>query len=477
MKKLSKLPFLALFALSSICTACAGGDPNLSVRPEDTGPGLEDDRDPTIDDPEIVPPEPDEKFETGLPDPDEIRLNDTVRFQKLDGVGANSYAFPFVNDNGWNFDAVKDVFDELDLHYIRLASWFEFWEPEQGVYDRSGIINAHDLRFAQFLTSKDITVELGVWNVADWMLSTTNPRRVNPARYPALGASIASYLSFMRENGVQMEITEIQNEPGIEARVIYDSPEDVRDAAKALIRALDDAGLDDVMIHGPNWHAPLAAGDRAAEIWLEDDELRERTVALSYHTWWVDNFERYDAIRQIAEEHGKPVWATEVGFCALPSGCNNGHYLRPETYETAFDFAMSYYRAIDWSRAERLYHWTVLGHDPIVAPGTGERYPSFYALKHFSNYISPGSRLIETAAGDPEILSLAFLHPSGERTMILINTSPNQTKSVALTDVRGDELGLIEGMLTSASGTSDFTTLDPSSIELPARSILSARFE
>lgn len=474
MKKLSILPFLVLFAF---LTACGEGDPNASAGPPDAGTGSEHERDRVIDDSEIVPPESDEKLETGLPDPDEIRLNDTVRFQKLDGVGANSYAFPFVNDNGWNFDAVKDVFDELDLHYIRLASWFEFWEPEQGVYDRSGIINAHDLRFAQFLTSKDITVELGVWNAADWLLASTNPRRVNPARYPELGASIASYVNFMRDSGVQMKITEIQNEPGIEARMIYSSPEDVRDAAKALIHALDDAGLEDVMIHGPNWHAPLAAGDRAAEVWLEDEELRERTIALSYHTWWVDSFERYDAIRQLAEKYGKPVWATEVGFCALPGGCNNGHYLRPETYETAFDFAMSYYRAIDWSRAERLYHWTVLGHDPIVEPGTGARYPSFYALKHFSNYIAPGSRMIETASGDPEVLSLAFLHPNGDRTMVLINTSTNAAKRIALTDVRGDELSFIEGMLTSQSGTNDLSDLDPSSVELPARSIFSARFE
>ena len=477
MKKLSQLPLYSFFALFALLFSCAGGDPAYLADSPDGGRGSEEERDRVIDEGEVVPPEAEEKYETGLPDPDEIRLNDTVRFQKLDGVGANSYAFPFVNDNGWDFDAVKDVFDELDLHYIRLASWFEFWEPEQGVYDRSGIINAHDLRFAQFLTSKDITVELGVWNVANWMLESTNPRRVDPARYPALGASIASYVNFMRENGVPMEITEIQNEPGIEARVIYDSPEDVRDAAKALIHALDEAGLEDVMIHGPNWHAPLAAGDRAAEAWLEDDALRERTVALSYHTWWVDSFERYDAIRKIAEKHNKPVWATEVGFCALPGGCNNGHYLLPETYETAFDFAMSYYRAIAWSRAERLYHWTVLGHDPIVAPGTGERYPSFYALKHFSNYITPGSRFIETASGDPEIHSLAFLHPSGDRTVVLINESASATKRVALTDVRGDELNLIEGMLTSRSGTRDLDALDPEAVELPARSILSVRFE
>lgn len=474
MKKLSLFPLLALFAL---LFACAEGDPTLSNKPNDPGRGHLDGPDRIIDEGEVVPPEAEEEYETGLPDPDEIRINDTVRFQKLDGIGANSYAFPFVNDNGWNFDAVKDVFDELDLHYIRLASWFEFWEPEQGVYDRSGIIRAHDLGFAQYLASKDIKVELGVWNVADWMLSSTSPRRINPDRYPALGASIASYVNYMRENGVPMEITEVQNEPGIEARVIYNSPEDVRDAAKALIRALDEAGLEDVMIHGPNWHAPLAAGDRAAEIWLEDDELRERTIALSYHTWWVDTFERYDAIRQIAEKYGKPVWATEVGFCALPGGCNNGHYLLPDTYETAFDFAMSYYRAIAWSRAERLYHWTVLGHDPIVEPGTGRRYPTFYVLKHFANYISPGSRFVETASGDPEVLSLAFLHPNGDRTVILINHARSETKRVAITDVRGTGLETIEAMLTTPSGTRDLDALDAESIEIPARSVLSVRFE
>lgn len=474
-----RLPLLAIFAMAlSLASACSDSSP---LDGENPGGGRDDGGvNKPYDPPDgVVPAEPETIVETGTPAGDEILFNETVRFQKLDGIGANAYTFPFANDLGWNWDAVKWVFDELDLHYIRLASWFEFWEPQKGVYDSSRIIENHDVGFAKFLDEKGIDVELGVWNVADWMLASTSPRRVAPSRYPDLGHSIATYLTNMEENGIPMSITEVQNEPGIQASLIYNSPEDVRDAARALIEQLDAEGHEDVMIHGPNWHAPNQAAANAAEVWFADDEVAARTAALSFHTWWEDSFESFDRLRRIAEENGKPVWATEVGYCALPNGCGNGHYLRPETWETAWDFAMSYYRAIAWSRAERVYHWTVVGFDGLVDPGTGAATPSLHVVKHFANFISPGSRLVDTASGDADVLSLGFLHPNGERTLILLNTA-GQAKDLALTDVVGGEPKVIEAITTSRGNFEVETEMLSSGgelqVTLPPQSVTSIRF-
>jgi O-glycosyl hydrolase len=428
---------------------------------------------------DVVPAEADQVYETGVPAADEVRFNDSVRFQKLDGVGANAYAFPFANDQGWSWESVKSVFDDLDLHYIRLASWFEFWEPEPGAFDASGIIGSHDVGFAKFLAEKGIDVELGVWNVSDWMLSSESPRRIAPARYGDLGRSIAAYYTNMKENGVPMSVAEVQNEPGIQARIIYDTPEDLREAALAVVEQLDAEGHEDVMLHGPNWHAPNEAAADAAEVWFADEKLAERTAALSFHTWWVDDFESYDRLRRIAEAHDKPVWATEVGFCALPNGCGNGHFLLPETWETAWDYAMSFYRALEWARAERVYHWAVVGHDALLDPESGAPTPSLHVVKHFANFISPGSRMIDTASGDSEVLSLGFLHPNGERTLILLNTSA-EPKSLLLSEVTGTSTPIIEA-LTSTNGSYGAMTAmvagdEGPRVSLPAESVTSLRF-
>lgn len=392
---------------------------------------------------------------TGTPAADEARINETVRHQTMDGVGVNSSSFPIANDLGWSWENVRFVFDELRIRYVRLVSWFEWWETrndnaDPNVIDWSGFqtvnrtVSGHDVPFLQYLAARGIPAELGVWNVGDW-LASGNPRRIDPANYPELGESITSYHLFMRDNGIELNVAEVQNEPGIQARIQYASPENLRDAALALLDQLDRNGLSHVMLHGPNYHQ-VANTAAWAQVWLADQRLRDRTIAVSYHTWWQNDFASFDSIRRVAEAAGKPVWATEMGYCALPAGCGNGHFLRPETWATAWDYALSYYRAIAWSRASRLYHWSLLGFDTAVSP-MGERRPSFYVLKQFTNYLDPASRYLESASGDPEVLVLPFLLSSGELSVILLNTG-RAAKRFNLVSVRGSALTLIEGTTT-----------------------------
>ncbi len=448
-----------------------------------------DPTDPTTNDPQSptdggVVGDAEEVLPTGTPAANEVRINETKRIQVLDGVGTNANSFPFANDIEYQWDAVKDVFDEIDVAYVRLASWFGNWEPTNDdgdpsttnwdAFDPTGLIQNHDVGFAQYLTERDIAVELGVWMTSAWLGTDTIPA----SNFPELGESIATYLTNMEDNGVPMAITEVQNEPGINAMIKYPSPEALVEAGNAVLDALDAAGHEDVMLHGPNYHAPDQDAAHWAEVWMADDRLRERTAALSYHTWWRDDFESYDRLRQIAEENDKPVWATEIGYCALPAGCGNGHFLLPETWDTAWDYAMSYYRALAWSHASRLYHWTLVGFDGAVNPGTGERYPSFYAMKHFANYIEPGSRMLEVASGDDEVLALAFLLPSGERTVILMNTAASE-KSIDLGSVEGRGQSVTEAVTTTeGSYEADTEIVDAEgavSATLPPESITSIR--
>ena len=430
-------------------------------------------------------PDPDEELPTGTPEGDEVRINETLRYQAVDGVGTCAYAYPWANDIGWSRSSVTSAFEELDIEYVRLASWFNFWEPTNdngdpnttnwSAFDPQGIISAHDVPFAQYLTGRGIDVELGIWSPGDFMVSGG---QVPASMYRELGESVAAYTVNMEENGVPQRVTEVQNEPGINAQIKYPSPEALRDAALAILDGLDRAGQDDILLHGPNYHAPAPEVSRWAEVWLGNDRLAARTAAVSYHTWWYDNFEAYDAIRQVAEAHDKPVWATEMGFCAIPDGCGNGHFLRPNTWETAWDYAMSYYRAFAWSHASRVYHWTLVGFDAAVDPATGARFPSFYALKHFANFIPKDARMLDVASGDANVLALAFLLPNGERTAILLNTGSG-SRTVSLTSVAGAELSVSEAVTTRQGSYDQPATVSASGgdveVTLPAQSMTSVR--
>ncbi len=108
-------------------------------------------------------------------------------------------------------------------------------------------------------------------------------------------------------------VAEVQNEPDIQAGIQYLNPEALRDAGKVLLHMLDHYGLENVMLHTPNLHSP-SGNVRWIETWLADETLRQRTVAVPYHTWWSTNPKDYEVIWQTAQKYDKPVWATESGY-------------------------------------------------------------------------------------------------------------------------------------------------------------------
>jgi predicted dienelactone hydrolase len=198
-----------------------------------------------------------------------------------------------------------------------------------------------------------------------------------------------------------------------EAGIKYPSPEALRDAGRVVLEQFDHFGLKDVLLHAPNLHAPTN-NIPWIEAWFADDELRARTVAVSYHTWWSVDRKNYEAIWEAAQKYDKPVWATETGYQDTSIG------IAPQTWRSSWEYGKSFYRAIAWSHASRVYLWTILGNDAAVGKD-GERYPMFYVFKHFANYISAGSVLVESQSDDALVLSLVFVRPDGTYVVILLN--------------------------------------------------------
>jgi hypothetical protein len=406
--------------------SCARQVPTSTPQPTTTTPKLEK-----------TPESTSTSLPTLTPTVAAINVDPDITYQTMDGIGAASYCFPYANDVGWEWDAVKHVFDELNISYIRLAPWLAWWEtandnddPYTINWDGFGtvhdIINYHDVPYARFLHERGTELSLGVWDFGaaawcdecvDW-LANGKPRHIEPVLYQEMGESIGAYILHMQNNGVPIPVAEVQNEPDIEASIKYPNPEALRDAGRILLEMLDHYGLEEVMLHAPNLHAPTN-NVPWIEVWLEDEILRERTVAVSYHTWWSQDPKAYNAIWQVAEQYGKPVWATEVGYHQA------GYAIMPQTWRTSWHYAKSHYRAIAWSHATRTYIWTILGNDAAVGKD-GERYPMFYVLKHFANYIPPGSVLIDSQADDKRLLPLVFRRPDGKYTAIVLNDNRSE---------------------------------------------------
>jgi len=123
--------------------------------------------------------------------------------------------------------------------------------------------------------------------------------------------------------------------------------------------------------------------------------------------------------------------------------------LKTETWKTAWGYAKTYYRAIAGSHATRTYQWTLLGNDSAVGKD-GERYPTFYVLKHHANYIPPGSVLVESVTGDDKLWSTALRRPDGRIALIVTNVSSTDKTFVVVSGSGGD--AAVSQVVTTSEG-------------------------
>jgi hypothetical protein len=358
----------------------------------------------------------------GLVAANELRFDPTNEFQRMDGIGANTYMFPYGNAIGWQWNAVTSVFDELQLHYFRTAPWLSWWETVNdntnaysinwnGFQTVNRFADWYDAPYGRWLTARGYEVGLGVWGFENWLENTNFP-----AGYPEIAETLAAYVIHQRvSNNVAMNTYEVQNEPALSPNK-YPTPAMLVTGALAVIDMFDRYGLTNLMLHAPNHHQP--AGTLAwAGPWFSNATLRARTTAVSFHTYWSQNFSDYDGIWQLAKRYDKAVWATEVAGMYWNGSQWTVSYTN---WACAWDQAMRYYRSIAWSHASRLYQWTILGHDAVVGT-SGQRTPCFYALKHFANYIPPGAVLVGSSLLDANMYSLVFKITNNLYTAIILN--------------------------------------------------------
>lgn len=470
-------------------TAPAGPPPRTSGAPAWVGPSaatepaVQSGRRALATAPSLGPPRP-----TGSPAPGELRVNPYLRHQTLDGIGANSFVHPISGDMDWDWDAVRFVFDEIPLAYLRVAPWFIWWEPENDDSDPSrvnweGFQTVHPIPdryvipFAEHVSGYGLHIEPGVFDVPEWMSSSAErPWVVSEAMRPELAESISSFHAYLRAHDVRPPVIEVANEPDLDQVVYYPSKEALVQTFAATLDRLDQLGMAQMKVHGPNTKDAVNAAAWGDAL-LSHPRVGPRMGALSYHTWWISDPEPYRAIRRVAEKHGVPVWATEVGYCALPEGCFEGtHFLRPDTWATALDYAVSYWRAIELSRASRVYHWALLGSDAVVSK-QGDRTPSFHVLRQFARFIPPGAVLIDSKWTEDTLLTLAFLRPDGSRSVILVNRG-DASAHVRLTDLATAHPRVSEA-LTSSEGRYEVQTVrrDDGAFEIPPLSVSSLAYE
>ncbi|XP_069690964.1 lysosomal acid glucosylceramidase-like [Periplaneta americana] len=278
------------------------------------------------------------------------------------------------------------------------------------------------------------------WSPPIWMTETVNSEkhyvRLKDKYYQTLANYFVKFLDAYREEDVEFWAVSPQNEPGNGFDVYFKlknfcgySPEEQRKLiAKNLGPTLKNNGYEDVKIMSfedqrnnlPNW----------TDIILEDEEAYKYTAGISVH-WYFDNTTKSSRLQKTHEHYpDKFILYTEASLMEPPQ---LGSWINCEKYAHDIIEDSNYWVVgfIDWNIVLNVaggptYVKNYLD-SPIIVNCTADEFykqPVFYAIAHFSKFVTPGSiRIGMKVEIDAGIEHVAFLRPDGIIVIVILNRS------------------------------------------------------
>jgi glucosylceramidase len=270
------------------------------------------------------------------------------------------------------------------------------------------------------------------WSPPAWM--KTNNRmddggKLRPEYRPSWASFFVKFVEHLqREEGIPVWGLTVQNEP--EAKQTWESclytPAEERDFIRDhLGPALHRAGLQHVrlMAHDHNRDILEAHADAV----FGDPECAKYLWGTALHWYVSDDYAA--ASRVHAKYPDKHILFTEG---CLESGAKIGQWDRGERYARSIinDLRNWVCGWIDWNivldtRGGPNHVGNFCDAPVLVDTKTGAVHyqNSFHYIGHFSRFVHPGARRIESGGNPPGLLSIAFANPDGSLVVVVMNAT------------------------------------------------------
>lgn len=245
---------------------------------------------------------------------------------------------------------------------------------------------------------------------------------------PVWAAYFVKFIKAYREAGIPIGFLTVQNEPmAVQTwdSCVYTSEEEAAFVRKYLGPALEQAGLSDIGIFV--WdHNKEEAYQRFKEV-AADKETRKYIRGAAVHWYTGDHFDAIELIRKKFPD--KEVFFTE-GCVEYSRFADSGEVEKAEMY--AHDILGNLNAGISASYDWNLFldqkggpnHVGNFCAAPIMCNAendTFEKRLTYYYIGHFSRYIEPGAVRIGTTRYTDAVEVTAFMNPSGEKVLVLLN--------------------------------------------------------
>jgi glucuronoarabinoxylan endo-1,4-beta-xylanase len=429
-------------------------------------------------------------------------IDANITHQTIEGFGgAIAFYNNWITAHPYKQEMYTDMFQGLNLGILRLGNWFRYQGTVNFDPDTAEIVSN-----ANRVLGHPVAIEMSSWSPPDFLKSngtTTGGGTLVMTNGGFAYTQFADYwydsLMWYKTNGIVPTWISIQNEP--DWSVSYDS---------CAFHPTEDT------MNGTNYASYAKALDatyqRLNSLPSPPKVLAPEVVGIGYND--VQNYAAYmnsNSFYGVAHHlyHGGSPDSADSFIPALESLTNvfpdkpkfQTEYGETDMLQTALlinhcmtvENACAYiFWSLDWPvggpalvQQENPWNQSSWTNAPPGTPTQSHGYwltPEYYAMKHFSCFITSGFKRVETPGNDPNLRLSAYLSPDSRR-LVEVMINPNSTAFAVTNTINGFTIG--SSMVYQTVGTnaqiSQFASLGsaPANLQwsLPGYSITTVVFD
>ncbi len=363
---------------------------------------------------------------TDATESDTVEITASIEYQTIIGFGGTN--FPV-----WAGDLTEEerqlAFgngdDELGLTILRLHI-----DPDSEKW-------ADDLDTAKAAQDAGAIIMASPWTAPDDMMESyekageDNPIRIKHDKYAEYAEHLNSYVTYMKENGIEIYAISFQNEPDLtNSGWVSWTTEEIMD----FILNYSDV-IECKLMTPESYNYDKEYYDAI----LNDEEALEKIDIFATHLYGtkVSDFE-YPLFEELGE--GKELWVTEMIYPNSTSIADKW----PEALETAEHISdaltVGNMQAYVWWYISRFY-------GPIDE--YGEITKRGYCIAQFSKYVRPGYIRIDATEEPADGISVSAFKTDGQIVVVVINNSENDYEQHFNFSDLDFDIGYVEAYTTS----------------------------
>ncbi len=423
--------------------------------------------------------------------PIRILIDPEQTFQTMEGWGGSLYpqTLPYFSEDSTFED---HLLTDLHTTHIRLRNvWYlleaenDNDDPFEMDYDRlaaadTGLVH-DELVLQQRLQERGVHLLFSSWRFPYWMIGkppdwipgADDKPDLPPGMDDEYVESLLGYILYARDRyGITFDAISVANEPDLSIYIGGLDPERLLRLSWKLRDRLDAAGYK-TSFYMPDVAAADSIGQNYTERFYALEGGRHAAGAIAFHSYRrEDEVLRY--FGDLGALLGLPVWVTEQNHAGLAvenrfewsHAVNNAACLHDVLVRSNASLSLYWSYAMSSSRGLGLY-----------VPETKTWAPAYDMLKHFYNFVPPGSKRIESVPIEAEggLRTVAFIRPDSlSAALIIINEGSEPLKArVAAADAEF----LMTRVVTSTAASHLAETAVDSVLTLAPMSITTAEFQ